>query len=322
MSAKKISQARGNPPAHAHVPSGNTTAPKAQPIPQIEEPPKWARQLLAGIENLNSRVGLIESGAMRPSFSEAASEVSDGGAALQRPPEQVNLAPAESWQLIQRSQPKRGPPAPKMGESGSGYTLLPNGKLVRNKRPAHKPLPVRQAINWRSNATTNLVSFLKEKGIGKSDQKPINDPVYSQLVIDLAKAKAYYAYANGGTQEVHVWREAHRNDTMSLPLEEDTQSWADEMSEAASQQAPEGPASSANTSSGQKPGVGEVTPTDITVGQNTERRKTTWGSFVPPQVGTPTQQNTADDADGHQAAMARVAALKERIGRQNASPPK
>jgi hypothetical protein len=238
----------------------------SQPNPQIEEPPQWARQILSGIENLNSRVGLIESGSIRPSFSEVASDVSDGGVSLQAPPAiPMSVRPAnQDWQTVISQRTLKSPPQPRMGESGSGYTLLPNGKTVRNKRPAHKPLTVRQAINWRSNATTELVSFLKERGIGKSDPKPASDLVYLQLVESLAKAKAYYVYSRlGGTQEVHVWREAHKNDIMSLPLEEDSQSWADEMSEVASQPASEEPANPEHPTSGPPPEVEANAPKAI-----------------------------------------------------------
>lgn len=238
--------------------NGNPVVQVVQPNPQIEEPPQWARQILSGIENLNSRVGLIESGSIRPSFSEVASDVSEGGVTLQAPPAQSTVTrPAnQDWQTVISQRTLKSPPQPRMGESGSGYTLLPNGKTVRNKRPAHKPLVLRQAINWRSNATTELVSYLKEKGIRKSDPKPAADLVYLQLVESLAKAKAYYAYTkDGGTNEVHIWREAHKNDLMSLLPEEESQSWADEMSETASQPAPEGPVSSEQPSSGPPPDV-------------------------------------------------------------------
>jgi len=238
MYAKKLSSKGKSAQAGPSGSSGISTVPSAPQPPQIEEPPKWAKQLFAAIESIDSRIGSIEAGANRPNFSEVASEVSDGGVDLTGTPKAVQPSAAKQRKGDSPQVPK-DPPQPKMGESGSGYTLLPNGKMVRNKRPAHKPLPVRQAINWRGNATTELVSFLKEKGIGKSDIKPVGDPVYDHLVEDLAKAKAYYAYTkNGGTLQVHVWRDQHKDEIFSSPPEEEAQSWADEVNESTQPDAP------------------------------------------------------------------------------------
>lgn len=100
---------------------------------------------------------------------------------------------------------------PPKGQSGSGYTRIPNGKLVRNKRPATKSLPVRQAKNWRSRATTDLVAFLKERGIGSDDPKPVGDANYRALVLDLEYSKAYFAYVKGEDEPVEVqdWKSSH-----------------------------------------------------------------------------------------------------------------
>lgn len=171
-----------------------------------EAPPLWASQLLAQIEGLSSRIGLIESGAIRPSFSEAASEA--GGVPIQTP--STGTTPDTGSLLIPKALKKPvaiKQPAVPMGESGSGYTRLPNGKLVRNKRPAHKPLQQRQASNWRGTATSNLVAYLKQVGLSKDDPKPVTDPAYATLVADLENSKEYFSYVkSGGTDEVQTWR--------------------------------------------------------------------------------------------------------------------
>lgn len=97
---------------------------------------------------------------------------------------------------------------PPMGESGSGYTRLANGKLVKNKRPKERKLQERQARNWRSNATTALVQWLKEAGISREDPKPEHDPVYLQLVEDLENAKSYMDYVNNDETplDVTAWK--------------------------------------------------------------------------------------------------------------------
>jgi len=169
-----------------------------------QEPPDWAKQLLLSLELINSRVGLLESGAIRPSFSKAASD-STGGVQL-TPSTENNPSMPSSGAPANRLASNAGT-APKMGQSGSGYTLLPNGKMVRNKRPSHKPLNLRQAANWRSKATTSLVTFLKQEGVSPGDPKPVTNPVYRTLVLDLANAKEYYSFVkNGGTLEVQDWK--------------------------------------------------------------------------------------------------------------------
>jgi len=166
-------------------------------------PPVWAMGLMASIENLNSRLGLLETGQHRPSYLQAAGgspapSLSGGISIRERP-----ASPATPPQPAPRQ-----PQKPPKGESGSGFTRIPNGKLVRNKRPVAKPLPVRQAKNWRQKATTNLVEGLKTLGIGPADPKPVNDEGYRDAVIDLTWSKAYYAYVRTSDNplEVGPWR--------------------------------------------------------------------------------------------------------------------
>jgi hypothetical protein len=113
---------------------------------------------------------------------------------------------AEPAQLAQAE--KSAPPKPPKGVSGSGYTRIPNGKLVRNRRPAVKPLPLRQAKNWRARATTELVAFLKEREIGVDDPKPTEDTQYLELVSELENSKAYLAYVKLTDEpfQVHEFR--------------------------------------------------------------------------------------------------------------------
>jgi hypothetical protein len=98
--------------------------------------------------------------------------------------------------------------APKMGESGSGYTRLANGKFVKNRRPKARPIQDRQAKNWRARSTTALVQFLKERRIGKEDPKPTDDSVYQALVSDLEMSKLYMEYLKNEDEplEVQEWR--------------------------------------------------------------------------------------------------------------------
>jgi len=317
------------------TPAGSSAAvPKAPAIPQIEEPPQWARQLLVGFENLNSRLGLIESGAIRPSFAKAtssnvirqpapqgprsndpdindgASELSEGGAPIVIPPAPV--APAQ-WQQVQRPKAPKGPAAPKMGESGSGYTQLPNGKMVRNKRPAHKPLPVRQAINWRGNATTELVSFLKEKGIGKSDPKPVRDPLYQTLVYNLALAKAYHAYTkNGGTDQVQVWREANK-DATALPQLEESQSWADEVNSSVASQGPEATVVASEIPISEQNARWGITPDSQS---SWEVHNKVMGRYAREALPVVDQTDGASE-DAHAINMARVQTLKAKLANRS-----
>lgn len=112
-----------------------------------------------------------------------------------------------------RQQPAKQDAKPKLGESGSGYTRISNGRLVRNKRPMSRPLVERQARNWRSKATKDLVSFLKSRNIGPNDPKPSNDGEYKELVQELASAKAFSAYVKSTQEplEVQDWREVSRS---------------------------------------------------------------------------------------------------------------
>jgi len=181
--------------------------PAGKPVADTSAPPLWAVGLMSQIEGLNSRIGLIESkGFMpKPSFSQAAAS-----SAATSPGGGVPILSVEPSQPAQA--PTRGAPAkPPKGQSGSGYTRIPNGKLVRNKRPATKSLPARQAKNWRSRATTDLVAFLKERGIGSDDPKPVGDANYRALVLDLEYSKAYFAYVKGEDEPVEVqdWKSSH-----------------------------------------------------------------------------------------------------------------
>lgn len=107
----------------------------------------------------------------------------------------------------QKSKPQKEA-APKMGETGSGYTRLANGKFVKNRRPKARPIQDRQAKNWRARSTTALVQFLKERGIGKDDPKPTDDAVYQALVSDLEISKLYMEYIKNDDEplEVQEWR--------------------------------------------------------------------------------------------------------------------
>jgi len=211
------------------VPTGNSNSVQSD----MSEPPQWAKQLLAEIGNLNSRVGLIEAGASRPGYTTVAStSKGSGGVKLPQPVIQAPIGPA--GQSVVPMVPAQRALQPQMGESGSGYTRLPNGKMVRNKRPAHRPLVVRQAKNWRSTATTNLVKFLKERNIGHSNIKPVNEPVYQDLILQLAMAKDYQSYVkNGGTDEVHVWRTLHESSySWNDQMAEGSGNWADDVASA------------------------------------------------------------------------------------------
>jgi len=101
-------------------------------------------------------------------------------------------------------------PTPKMGESGSGYTRLANGKFVKNRRPKARPIQDRQSKNWRAKSTTALVQFLKLRGIGKNDPKPVDDATYQALVSDLEMSKLYSEYLKNEDEplEVHEWRQS------------------------------------------------------------------------------------------------------------------
>jgi len=176
--------------------------PRAAPVP-MEQPPQWALGLIGQMENISSRIGLLETARHKPkSFSEAAgnpaSPVATGLPLIAVAPSQP--APTAGKAVADK---------PPKGVSGSGFTRIPNGKLVRNKRPTAKPLPLRQAKNWRAKATTSLVAFLKERGIGVNDAKPTGDSQYQRLVADLEYSKAYLAYVKStdAPVQVHEWRE-------------------------------------------------------------------------------------------------------------------
>jgi len=173
------------------------------PNPASTEAPDWAQSLLASVESLNSRLGLLEAGQHRPSYVVAA-----GGSPA--PSESGGVPLTGQAAVARQPNPSRNsaPQKPPKGQSGSGYTRIPNGKLVRNKRPTAKPLPYRQAKNWRSNATANLVSGLKSAGVGPEDPKPTHNSAYREAVIDLNWSKAYYAYVRSSDDplEVGPWR--------------------------------------------------------------------------------------------------------------------
>lgn len=137
-------------------------------------------------------------------------------AVVEPAPTSVGTAIAVPAQNVQAPQPRAGPKTgeskkgstPKMGESGSGYTRLANGKFIKNKRPKARPIQDRQSKNWRARSTTALVQFLKERGIGKDDPKPEDDPRYIELVDDLDNAKLYQEYLRNEDEplEVQEWR--------------------------------------------------------------------------------------------------------------------
>jgi len=177
--------------------------PRAAPVANTAQPPPWALGLLSQMENISSRIGLLETARHQPkSFSEAAGSTANPVATGEP---QIVVAPSQPAPA-----PKKGATdKPPKGVSGSGFTRIPNGKLVRNKRPTAKPLPLRQAKNWRAKATTGLVAFLKERGIGVDDTKPTEDSRYQSLVTDLENSKAYMAYVKSteAPVQVHEWRE-------------------------------------------------------------------------------------------------------------------
>lgn len=158
--------------------------------------PEWAGQI---IDLLTKLVNKAEE-KRPPSWAEMAN-------ALPEFPIETRQSPPVKPKPI-LAKPNKAVPTPKLGESGSGYTRISNGRLIRNKRPAPRTLVQRQARNWRSNATKELVSFLKEKGIGPEDPKPVNDLAYTKLVNDLESSKAYQAYINNVDEplEVQAWR--------------------------------------------------------------------------------------------------------------------
>jgi len=159
----------------------------------VNTPPEWARVLLAQVEGISSRVGLIEANNHK-SYAVAAGGV---------PPAPQIEVPVKQASADKKADPEKPP----KGQSGSGYTRIPNGKLVKNKRPTVKPLPLRQAKNWRTKSTTALVAFCKERGIGPDDPKPTGDTRYQQLVADLEKSKAFLAYVRSSDdpKEVSAW---------------------------------------------------------------------------------------------------------------------
>lgn len=240
-----------------HPPSVSTKAPRISPTTQIgatqsvkgkqpavntpnpaqpEQPPEWARTLLGSIETLNQRIGLIESGAQRQAFNKVTGQLPGGGVPLTPQPQQIVEAQPvaqpttlPNGAVANMTQSEAKPKVP-MGESGSGYTRLPNGKLVRNKRPQPKPLQLRQAKNWRSTATTNLVGWLKATGIGPDDPKPMAEPQYQNLVTNLAMAKDYMSYVKSNEQpiQVHEWRNAYQGIYTFDAVTSDG-NWADEV---------------------------------------------------------------------------------------------
>jgi len=90
-------------------------------------------------------------------------------------------------------QPQGVKPPP--GESGSGYTRLPNGKLVRNQKPKARSLQETQAKNWQERAQSALRDYVtghfQRPPKEVQEKPPKGDGTYDGLVADLEWAKAY-----------------------------------------------------------------------------------------------------------------------------------
>jgi len=172
------------------------------------EAPEWAKQLSKVVADLAESVAKLTA---TPGLTGAGKTASFANVAKQAASQPVAKPPQ-----AKPVKPEPKAPAPRIGESGSGYTRISNGRLVRNKRPKARPLQERQAKNWRSRATQDLVSFLKERNLGKDDPKPVNDPVYTKLVAALESAKAYMAYVGSTDQPMSV--EDWRRSNLALPV--------------------------------------------------------------------------------------------------------
>jgi len=103
----------------------------------------------------------------------------------------------------------QGVPVP--GESGSGYTRLPNGKLVKNQKPKARPLQEAQAKNWQERAQNALRDYVATAFARPPKEVQANPPQgdarYDTLVADLEWAKAYRLLVHqtpSGTQPITV----------------------------------------------------------------------------------------------------------------------
>lgn len=191
--------------------------------------PPWAAALLAQNDALLKRVTALEAVRAMPGPVNWADEaIRQAATAAPRlyVPEVDATVPVDVRPKAVKATAQNEPQKPPKGVSGSGYTRIPNGKLVRNKRPVARSLPERQAKNWRSTATANLVNALKERGIGPSDPKPVDNVGYQRLVVDLAYAKAYYAYVRESDNPVEVqdWRVENPPPTFSSVVAVDAKS--------------------------------------------------------------------------------------------------
>jgi len=91
---------------------------------------------------------------------------------------------------------KPQPPKPPMGESGSGFTKLKSGKLVKNKRPKARAVQERQSRNYRVHARDEFVKYAKEAYPGRkpTDDPPTEDEHWDKLLSNLEYAKVYRGY--------------------------------------------------------------------------------------------------------------------------------
>jgi len=85
---------------------------------------------------------------------------------------------------------------PRRGERGSGYTKIPGGRLVRNKRPSKdRVLQDTQSRNWIDKTQQALKSYVggtyKKSAKVVKTKPPSGDARYDNLVADLEWAKAY-----------------------------------------------------------------------------------------------------------------------------------
>jgi hypothetical protein len=176
-----------------------TVAGKTAPAP-MEQMPEWASQMTKMLQLMATRLDKVEK---KTDWSEDYPQLPIGqpGPVVQWP----QMAP-----MPYIRQPAKAA-EPKMGEQGSGYTRLPNGKTVKNRRPKTRSLPERQALNWRTKATEALIAFRKEHNLTKGEDCPAElQEVQDPLVLDLTRSKAYEAYVHGGgEQKVHEWRQAN-----------------------------------------------------------------------------------------------------------------
>lgn len=93
-----------------------------------------------------------------------------------------------------------------------GYTRLPNGKIIKMKRPKNRSLPERQAKNWYEKARDALIAFRRARNLNKGDPVAQNDQrEHDKLVQDLERSKLYreYVESTSDPEEVVDWRKAN-----------------------------------------------------------------------------------------------------------------